>query len=105
MNTGYREVVDANILVKMPLPGFVFGIIRTVILRLGAVGLSGLGIRFFNWFRINHLDWTEFHVCVSVCERIALRNNVRLGGVDSEQIVEGDCRKQAGEEVKSEPLS
>lgn len=66
MNTDYREVVGANTLVKMPSPGFVFGIIRTVILRLGAVGLSGLGIRFFNWFRISRLDWTEFLVCVGV---------------------------------------
>lgn len=37
---------------------------------------------------------------MSVCEGIALRNNVLLGAGGSEQIVEGDVRKQAGEEVK-----
>lgn len=44
-------------------------------------------------------------MCVCVCEGIVLRNNVRLGGVDSEQIVEEDWRKQAVEEVKSGSLS
>jgi hypothetical protein len=43
-------------------------------------------------------------MCVSLCVKGLLLGTMCLGGVGSEQIVEGDCRKQAGEEVKSEPL-